>query len=167
MTLEGETDQFPRPPCSLVDDRGRTIELRPLGDDIDSLLEMYRSLDPADRTQGIPPRSGAHLVSWVETLTDEGLNLVAWHGDRAVGHAVLVPMPDDRWELAVFVHTDYQHAHIGTRLLEYLFGYGQQHGVDRIWLSVERHNTVALSLYESLGFDRLSGKSEFKMQREI
>lgn len=167
MTPEGETRQFLRPPATVTDDERRETELRPFEGDRGALVEMYRSLDSSDRSQGIPPRGDARLVDWVETLTDEGLNVVAWHDDRAVGHAVLMPMDDDRRELAVFVHSDYQAAHIGTSLLEHLFGYGQAHGVERVWLSVERHNTVALSLYESLGFDRLSGRSEFKMERSL
>lgn len=167
MAQEGETGQFPRPPHGFTDDEGRDIEVRRFDGEVDALLEMYRTLDPADRTQDIPPRSESQLASWVGTLTDEGLNVVAWHGDRAVGHAVLMPMDEDRRELAIFVHSDYQEAHIGTHLLECLFGYGRQHGVERVWLSVERHNTVALRLYESLGFEQLSGRSEFKMEREI
>ncbi len=167
MTLQGETDEHPRPPCSFTDETGRGIEVRPFDGETDTLGEMYRTLDPADRSQGIPPRSEGRLASWVETLTGEGLNLVAWHGDRAVGHAVLMPMDDDRWELAVFVHSDYQGARVGTRLLECLFGYGRDSGVERIWLSVERHNTVALNLYESVGFEHLEGRSEFKMERSL
>jgi len=167
MTLDGETEQFPPPPHSVVDDEGRDIEIRVFDGETEAMLEMYRTFDPADRTQGIPPRSESRLVEWVETLTGEGLNVLAWHGDCVVGHAVLMPMDERRWELAIFVHSDYQKAHIGTQLLECLFGYGQQQGVERVWLSVERHNSVALSLYESLGFERLQGRSEFKMERPI
>lgn len=166
MSLE-ETDEFPCPPSSFTDEAGREIEVRPFDGETDALAEMYRTLDPADRSQGIPPRNEKRLVSWVRTLTDEGLNLVAWHGDNAVGHAVLMAMDEDRWELAIFVHSDYQEVRIGTRLLECLFGYGKGNGVERVWLSVERHNTVALNLYESLGFERLGGRSEFKMERTL
>lgn len=167
MDLQEETEEYPRPPFSFTDEADREIEVLPFDGETDAVVEMYRTLDPRDRSQGIPPRNETRLVSWVETLTDEGLNLVAWHDDRAVGHAVLMPMGDDRWELAIFVHSDYQEARIGTRLLECLFGYGKDHGVERIWLSVERHNNVALNLYESMGFERLDGRSEFKMERPL
>jgi ribosomal protein S18 acetylase RimI-like enzyme len=167
MNLQGETDEYPGLPFSFTDEADRDIGVRQFDGRTDALVEMYRTLDPADRSQGIPPRSEERLVSWVETLTGEGLNLVAWHGDRAVGHAVLMPMDDERWELAIFVHSDYQAARIGTRLLECLFGYGNEHGVERVWLSVQRHNTVALDLYESMGFERLGGRSEFKMERSL
>ncbi len=167
MNVQGEIEQFPRPLVSFTDDEGREIEIQRFDGEIEALAGMYRTLDPVDRTQGIPPRNEPRLLEWVETLTDEGLNLVAWHGDAVVGHAVLVPMDDGRWELAIFVHSDYQHAHIGSTLLRTLFGYGQQEGVERVWLSVERHNSVALNLYESYGFERLGGTSEFKMERAI
>ncbi|PSQ28810.1 GNAT family N-acetyltransferase [Halobacteriales archaeon SW_10_68_16] len=167
MALEDETEGFPRPPATVTDDEGREIDIRRFDGGTDALLEMYRTLDPADRTQGIPPRGETRLVEWVETLTGEGRNVVAWHGDRAVGHAVLMPMEAGRWELAIFVHSDYQGAHVGTHLLEHLLGRGQAAGVERVWLSVERHNTVALSLYESFGFEQLAGRSEFKMERKL
>jgi len=167
MNLQGETDGYPRPPQTFADGAGREIEVRVFDGETGALVEMYQTLDPADRSQGIPPRNEKRLVSWVETLTGEGLNLVAWHGDRAVGHAVLMPMDEKRWELAIFVHSDYQEARIGTRLLECLFGYGKECGVERVWLSVERHNSVALNLYESMGFERLGGRSEFKMERSL
>lgn len=167
MDLDGELDEYPRPPLSFRDGAGRDIVVRPFDGETDALVAMYDTLDPRDRSQGIPPRGAEARVAWVETLTDEGLNLVAWHGDRAVGHAVLMPMGEGRWELAIFVHSDYQEARIGTRLLECLFGYGSDHGVERIWLSVERHNSVALNLYESMGFERLGGRSEFKMERTL
>lgn len=158
---------YPHPPYSFVDDEGRDIEVRLLDGALDALIEMYEQFDQEDRAQGIPPRGESRLTSWIETLADEGLNLVAWHGDEAVGHAVLIPMEDTRWELAIFVRSDYQHAHIGTHLMKCLFGAGTDHGVERVWLSVEEHNNVALNLYRSLGFETLSGEIEYKMEREI
>jgi GNAT superfamily N-acetyltransferase len=165
---DSESDpEFPHPPYDFVDDEGRDIDVRVLDDDTQALVEMYHKFDQEDRAQGIPPRSESRLNSWIETLADEGLNLVAWHGEDAVAHAVLIPMEDARWELAIFVRSDYQEAHIGSNLMECLMGYGQDNGVERIWLSVEEHNTVALNLYRSFGFETLSGEIEYKMEREI
>lgn len=164
---EGTGEQFPRPPLSFTDDEGRDIEIRQFDGDTDALVEMYNHMDPSDRSQGIPPRSESRRESWVESLTGEGMNLVAWHGDDAVGHAVLMPMEGTRWELAIFVRSDYQEAHIGSNLIECLMGWGQDEGVETVWLSVERYNDIALRLYEKVGFEKLSGDAEYKMEREI
>lgn len=164
---EGETEQFQRPPYSFTDDEGREIEIRQFEGATGALVEMYDRMDPSDRSQGIPPRTESRRESWVETLTEEGMNVVAWNGENAVGHAVLMPMEDDRWELAIFVRSDCQHAHIGSNLLECLLGWGQEEGVRKVWLSVERYNDTALSLYEKVGFEKIGGDSEYKMEREI
>ncbi|MEF8781964.1 MAG: GNAT family N-acetyltransferase [Haloarculaceae archaeon] len=164
----GETEQFPRPPFSFTDDGGRTIDVRRLDGDIGALVEMYEQMDPSDRSQGIPPRSESRRESWIGSLTDEGMNLIAWHGGVTVGHAVLMPMEVTRLELAIFVRSDYQQSHIGSNLLECLLGWAQEEeGIETVWLSVERYNDVALSLYEKVGFEKLSGDSEYKMERGI
>jgi GNAT superfamily N-acetyltransferase len=163
----GETERFPRPPFSFTDDGDRTIGVRRFDGVTDALGEMYEQMGPSDRSQGIPPRSESRRESWVGTLTDEGMNLIAWHGGVAVGHAVLMPMEDTRWELAIFVRSDYQQSHIGSNLLECLLGWAQEEGIETVWLSVERYNDVALSLYEKVGFEKLSGDSEYKMERGI
>lgn len=159
--------QFPRPPQSFTDDEKREIEIRVYDGEMDELVEMYQHLDPADRAQGIPPRSESRCESWLETLIEEGKNLVAWHGDSAVGHSVLIPMEEAKWELAIFVRSDYQKAHIGSSLIRCLLGYGQQKGAERVWLSVEQRNTIAVSLYRSVGFERVSEEPEFHMERAL
>jgi RimJ/RimL family protein N-acetyltransferase len=163
----GEVEQLPRPPHSVTDDEGREIEIEQFDGPTGPLVEMYRQMDSDDRSQGIPPRSESRMEEWVGTLLEEGMNLVAWHGDEAVGHAVLMYMDDARWELAIFVRSDYQGAHVGTHLIRCLLGYGVQEGVERVWLSVERYNDVALRMYESVGFEILEGDAEYKMEREL
>ena len=57
------------------------------------------------------------------------------------------------WELAVFVLGAYQRAGIGTRLVETILGAGAAAGVERVWLTVERWNEPAISVYEGVGFE--------------
>jgi RimJ/RimL family protein N-acetyltransferase len=129
------------------------------------LVEMYLSFDPADRAQGIPPSREDRIRSWLDTLLTEGLNVVAWHEDSVVGHAVL--MPDDGcWELAIFVNQPYQGAGIGTELIQTLLGFGAAQGVEHVWLSVERWNRAAIGLYESVGFEICEAES-FELEMSL
>jgi hypothetical protein len=90
------------------DARGRTVELREYRpEDRGLLLAMYRTFDPEQRAQGIPPVHPLRLQEWVDLLTGEGVNVLAWSGDRVVGHAVLVPDGAGSHELAVFVHQEF------------------------------------------------------------
>jgi RimJ/RimL family protein N-acetyltransferase len=146
---------FPTPPRTLRDGEDRTIEIRRYDPSRRATLEaMYEAFDPADRAQGIPPTDPSRIGDWLETITGERTtNLVAWHDDRIVGHATLVPdEPDGMAELAIFVLQAYQGAGIGTHLLEALLGAGKADGVERVWLSVEQWNEPAIRLYENVGF---------------
>ncbi|WP_251329315.1 GNAT family N-acetyltransferase [Haloplanus pelagicus] len=147
---------FPEPPTTFEDRDERSITIRRYdpGADREALTAMYEAFDPADRAQGIPPTNEARIANWLDTITGgETVNVVAVDGETVVGHATLVPdEPEGTAELAIFVLQDYQHAGIGTRLLETLLGAGAAAGFDRVWLTVERWNDPAINLYEKVGF---------------
>jgi ribosomal protein S18 acetylase RimI-like enzyme len=154
---------FDPPPTAFEDRDGRSITVRRYDSDRDqaSLLAMYEAFDPADRAQGIPPSTEERIAEWLETITGPGtVNVVATHETAVVGHATLVP--DDRpqsAELAIFVLQAYQHAGIGTRLLETLLGAGAVDGFEQVWLTVERWNEPAIRLYEHVGFHAIDTES--------
>jgi len=147
---------FPEPPTTIEDREGRSITVRRYDEalDRDALEAMYDAFDPADRAQGIPPTGERRIVDWLDSITgSETVNVVANHEDTVVGHATLVPdEPEGTAELAIFVLQDYQGAGIGTRLIETLLGAGLEAGIERVWLTVERWNDPAISLYEKVGF---------------
>jgi len=159
---------FDAPPVEFDDDAGRTIEIRASEEsDFDALVEMYDDFDPADRAQGIPPVRENRIRDWLETITTgDALGVVAWHGDAAVGHAILVPDEEGAYELAIFVTQDYQGARIGTKMLEALFGLAQDRGVERVWLTVERWNDPAIRLYHNVGFEDVDSES-FEVEMTI
>lgn len=145
---------FDPPPRSVVDREDRTIEVERYDDEFEALVEMYLRFDPEDRAQGIPPIGESAIRAWLDSLTDvDCVNVVAWHGDDPVGHAILVPDRYDASELAIFVIGDYQNAGIGTALIKALMGAGREAGVERIWLTVERWNQAAVALYRKVGFE--------------
>ncbi len=160
-------DPFPRPPHSFEDAQDRRIELRTDGDAFEELVTMYRAFRPEDRAQGIPPFREPAIREWLETLMD-GINVVAWHGEKVVGHATLVPDGEGGWELAIFVLRPYQGAGIGTALVEHLLGEAREEGVEKVWLTVERWNRAAIQLYEGVGFERTeSGRVELEMSLRL
>jgi len=160
-------DGFPSPPTSFSDRDGREIELRPFDDgDVDAVTEMYVNFDPEDRAQGVPPVGEERVRNWLGTLTENGHNVVAWRDDEVVGHATLVPDTEGGYELAIFVHQDYQGAGIGTHLIRNLLGYGADEGVDKVWLTVERWNRPAVALYEKVGFEVIDSES-FEIEMSI
>lgn len=164
------TDRRPglrRSTATFTDREGRTIAVRPYRSGLASLVEMYDHFDDESRAQGLPPREESRCREWLLDLLDEGLNVVAWHGEEAVGHAVLMPH-DDTAELAIFVRPAYQAAGIGTRLIRCLLGHGRQHGVAHVWLTVSRTNRIAMNLYRSAGFEITErDRGEYEMERPL
>lgn len=147
------------PPQTFDDHDGREIIVErygegPVEDEFESVVEMYVAFDAEDRAQGIPPVGEERVRKWLDSLLDsECVNVVAWEGGDAVGHATLVPDGQGAHELAIFVLADYQNAGIGTHLIEALLGAGRESGVTNVWLTVERWNNPAVTLYRKVGFE--------------
>ena len=155
-------DEFPPPPTTFTDREDREIEIRPYegSEEVhEALVAMYDDFDPADRAQGIPPGGEKRIREWLEAILEaDCYNVVAWCGEEAAGHATLVP-DGDAYELAIFVHQEYQRAGIGTHLIRGLLGHGQANGVGKVWLTVERWNRAAVSLYKKIGFETSDAES--------
>jgi RimJ/RimL family protein N-acetyltransferase len=160
---------FDAPPIGFEDREGREIEIRAYegtDEEYEALASMYVAFDPSDRAQGIPPSDEKRIREWLDNiLAEECLNVIAWDGDQAAGHATLVP-DDDVYELAIFVLQAYQEAGIGTRLMKALLGYGAESGVERVWLTVERWNKAAVGLYKKIGFE-VSDSESFELEMAI
>lgn len=161
---------FEVPPVEFVDREGRPIEIRPYDGseaEFEALVEMYAEFDPSDRAQGIPPGREPRIRTWLESiLADDCLNVIAWDNDTAAGHSTLVPDGEDDYELAIFVLQPYQQAGIGTHLIESLLGHGASHGIQKAWLTVERWNHPAVSLYKKVGFET-TGAESFELEMAI
>lgn len=140
------------PPASFVDGEGRDVTVRPYREpDFESLVVMYDDFDSAQRAQGTPPIGTDNVREWLGTILD-GVNAVAVHDGRVVGHVAFVPDGTDRHELAIFVHQNYQRAGIGTRLLGVGMGHADEQGVEYVWPTVEPWKRGAQNLYRRAGF---------------
>jgi ribosomal protein S18 acetylase RimI-like enzyme len=161
-------EAFPRPPATITDGEDREIRIRIAdSEDVEPLVGMYQAFDPSERAQGIPPVREEPIRRWLDTLFEaDCLNVLAGHDGTPVGHATLVPEDEETYELAIFVLGEYQGAGIGTALLERLLGYAQEQEVEHVWLSVERWNNPAISLYETVGFE-MRNTASFEIEMEI
>jgi GNAT superfamily N-acetyltransferase len=161
-------DGFPTPPREFTDAEDRDIVAKRVDSSaIADLQAMYQDFNPEDRAQGVPPVREDAIAEWLESVVaDDCFNVVAYHGDDAVGHAMLVPDTTGAFELAIFVLREYQGALIGTELVRSLLGWGQEEDITRVWLSVERWNDPAVRLYEKVGFETTDSAS-FELEMAI
>ncbi|GAB7013373.1 GNAT family N-acetyltransferase [Halolamina salina] len=144
------------PPETFVDGEGREVRVRPYREeDFAGLVEMYHEFDPELRAQGTPPVGTENIEAWIDDLLD-GVNVVAIHDGQPVGHVSFVPDGIDRHELAIFVHQEYQHAGVGSRLMANGLGYAREQGVRYVWLTVESRNRGIQRFYSHAGFSTVS-----------
>lgn len=125
--------------------------------------------EPADQPASEDAEPADQPVSEDAEAADQPASGVeAGQTERAVGHACLLDCGDGTFELSIFVHQDYQLAGIGSRLIRGLLGFGQEQGVKRVWLTVERSNHIAMSLYRSVGFESASAAGiEHEMELQL
>ncbi|GAD53453.1 hypothetical protein MBEHAL_2213 [Halarchaeum acidiphilum MH1-52-1] len=135
---------------------------------VDALAGMYGTFGFDDRAQGLPPTGPEAIRSWLDRLGDLGArHVLVRHDETPVAHAVLVP-DGDAHELAIFVQPDYQGARVGTHTMDTLFDYGAAHGVETVWLHVEKSNTPAVSLYQHYDFAITEERAlAFEMERTL
>ncbi len=129
-----------------------------------SLVHMYDTYDPLGSVQGLPPLDKDKRHQWVQDMISSGTNLLAMYEDSVIGHASLFAMPVNWAEYFIFIHQDFQRQGIGTAITLYAIDWAQQENLSTIWLTVDRKNYVAISLWRSVGFKRIgSSDSEWEM----
>ncbi len=129
-----------------------------------SLIHMYDTYNPLGSVQGLPPLDKDKRHQWVQDIISRGINLMALYRDSVIGHASLFPMPANWAEYFIFIHQDFQRQGIGTAITLYVIDWARQENLSTIWLTVDRENYVAISLWRSVGFKRIgSTGSEWEM----
>jgi len=123
-------------------------------DDFSSLLEMYRTFSPKPASQGLPPKDPETCHHWVRNLFEIGENILAWRGDRVIGHAALIPdVKGKSGEFVIFVDQNHRNLGIGTVLTQFTLERSLQLGFDSVWLTIHMLNFIAIKLYRKLGFE--------------
>lgn len=143
---------------------GNKITLRPYEEIyFSSLVKMYDDYRPLASVQGLPPNEKVIRHKWVQDMISRGTNLLALNGERVIGQASFFSMPVNWVEFFIFIHQDFQRQGIGTAMTRYVIEWAKKEKMSAIWLSVERKNYVAVSLYRSVGFERF-GSNGFELE---
>jgi RimJ/RimL family protein N-acetyltransferase len=138
--------------------------------DSEKLFEMYCQFEPKGEFQGLPPRHTPQIRKWLSQLREQGFHqFVVNVGDCVVGHAVLCPSQrKTEAELAVFLHQDYRGYGLGKKLLLGTLNFGcKKLALARVWLFVMGSNTIALHLFEDVGFRPGRGGDPLAWEMEL
>ena len=125
-----------------------------------SFLSMYDNYRPLGSVQGLPPIDQEKRHQWAQGMISNGTNLLALHEDAVIGHASLFSMPVNWAEYFIFVYQDYQRQGIGTAITNYVIDWAHQEKLSALWLTVERKNFIAISLYRKFGFRRIGSSGD-------
>ena len=123
--------------------------------DSEKLGEMYCQFEPKGEFQGLPPRTASQIREWLSQLCEQGFyQFVVEVEGRIVGHGVLCPSQrKTEAELAIFVHQGYRGHGLGKKLLLGTLNFGcKKLELERVWIFVMGSNSVALRLFEDVGF---------------
>lgn len=158
-------------PAALLDKEGLPYVVRRLRPDEDRLaLEaMYLSFEPKRGAQGLPPHEGG-LARWLNHILATGWHMVVDIDRQLLGHVMILPVDQERAELANFLHQTIRSRGIGTTLNLIALQVAQEAGFQRVWLCVEPFNRAAVRSYEKAGFRRMPGTlfaSEIEMEAEL
>jgi len=150
---------------TIKSEKGHLIAITPYEERyFTSLVHMYDTYDPLGSVQSLPPLDEDKRHQWVQDMISSGTNLLAMYEDSVIGHASLFSMPANWAEYFIFIHQDFQRQGIGTATTLYVIDWARQEDLSSIWLTVDRKNYVAISLWRSVGFKRIgSSGSEWEM----
>ncbi|MEJ2723910.1 MAG: GNAT family N-acetyltransferase [Deltaproteobacteria bacterium] len=139
---------------SRTDKAGAVFQIgRCAAEDLSCLMGMYHRFSPKPASQGLPPADLETCQRWLSDLIQIGENLLAWHEQDVVGHAVLIPdVRGTSGEYVIFVHQDYRNRGIGTALTQAILDKARDLGFQSVWLTVAITNFIAIKLYVKLGF---------------
>jgi len=78
-----------------------------------------------------------------------------------VGFAVVSTVLDESTLLNICVRPAFQHQGVGRQVLDFLLQQASGENISRYFLEVRASNRIAIRLYESLGFRRLSVRKSY------
>lgn len=150
-----------------VDKEGTPLLITPGADgEFETLVEFYDEYPSRDRSMSLPPLTRPQVESWVEKLIRSGQNVLAFDGDRLVGHVAYVLTEASEPELIVFIDGEYQNRGLGTELCRQAMAHAAADGHAALRLHVDADNKRALAVYEALGFeeiDRVEKRIEMRL----
>jgi len=142
---------------TITSEKGDLIAIIPYDENyFTSLIHMYDRYEPLGCVQGLPPRDRGRRHQWAQDVIGTGANLLALHGDTVIGHASLFSMPANWAEYFIFIHQNFQRQRIGTAITQYVIDGARHESLSAVWVTIERNNFVAVSMFRSAGFTRIA-----------
>ncbi len=127
---------------------------------------LVRSMQPGDVPAVLAMEQRAHLAPWTEGIFHDCLRVgyrceVLQLGDELIGYLVMTVQAGEAHLFNLCVDPAHQGRGHGRYLLEHCLRVARQAGADSIFLEVRPSNTVAIGLYQDLGFQEVGQRKNY------
>lgn len=124
-------------------------------------MNSISTLTAADLATAFKIEQASHALPWTQATfaSNQGeryLNLKLNAEGQMAGFAITQIVLNEATLFNIAVHPDWQHRGLGRTLLNALIEQLENRGVVTLWLEVRASNSVAIALYEDLGFNEVT-----------
>ncbi len=141
-----------------VPSKAETIEIRQMTrDDLPQVLVIEKASFPLPFSENL-----FHM----ELDLNIAHMMVAVSGEQVLGYLDFWHVDSELHVINIAVGVEARQQGIGSRLLDYLLAYGEEHSADRSYLDVRESNQAAIGLYEKFGFERIDVRKGYYQDNE-
>jgi len=135
---------------------GRIVNLRFLTEkDEDKLFRMFTMMSEKALEWSMAPYTREGIKRWINNIP-QTIGLVAEYQDDIIGWASIYRYPQPRrkglGDLVIYLHQDFHNIGLGRTMTDRLLQLAKEEKMHRIELTVVKDNTIAIRLYQKLGF---------------
>ncbi|HEB99735.1 MAG TPA: ribosomal-protein-alanine N-acetyltransferase [Thiotrichales bacterium] len=126
----------------------------------------YRPMREGDIAEVMDIERRAYPFPWTEGILRDCLRVSysCWVYERAgaiEAYAIMSVAAGEAHILNLCVRPELQGQGLGKRTLQHLMAVARRHGADSMFLEVRPSNTVALRLYQGMGFDEIGRRRDY------
>lgn len=129
-------------------------------------MTVISLLTPEDQAQALAIEQRSHAFPWSASVFagntgERFLNLRLDCDGRMAGFAITQIVLDEASLFNIAIDPDFQRRGFGRQLLEHLIDALSERGVLTLWLEVRESNHPAIALYEQMGFNQVSRRTNY------
>lgn len=129
-------------------------------------MTVISLLTPEDQAQALAIEQRSHTFPWSASVFagntgERFLNLRLDCDGRMAGFAITQIVLDEASLFNIAIDPDFQRRGFGRQLLEHLIDALSERGVLTLWLEVRESNHPAIALYEQMGFNQVSRRTNY------
>lgn len=96
----------------------------------------------------------------IDVIQNHYITLLLLHELKPVGYAH-IDYDDNKYWFGICILDEYQGKGYGKKMMEYIFNHEKIRNIDKIYLTVDKINTIAIKLYTKFNFYNIDEKDSY------